>query len=168
MKYELADGAQIKGDPQIVGEAIEQIRKTEGGSFKLAAVVDAARSKESILHEEFEWDNKKAAECFRLNQAGNLVRGIRAVVEVPDRKEPVYVRAFVTTEPVKRGDHVGANYTSLKVALSDDEMRSSLISKAVDRLNEASSVLHNLECVANIGRSNDYVAMAIDELAAIK
>jgi hypothetical protein len=47
-------------------------------------------------------------------------------------------------------------------------MRSSLISKAVDRLNEASSVLHNLECVANIGRSNDYVAMAIEELAAIK
>lgn len=54
---------------------LEAIRKRNpDGLLLIEDVVKAARSKKSSLHTEFEWDDAKAAEKWREEQARNLIR----------------------------------------------------------------------------------------------
>jgi hypothetical protein len=69
-----------KADPQIIGEALDEIAAGQGiGGLDPKPVVDAARSSNHPLHPHFEWDDAKAAESFRLDQARNLISLVRVV-----------------------------------------------------------------------------------------
>ncbi len=69
--------ASKNADPQVIGDALEAIAKTNGGEIVPKAVVDAARSPKHPLHPHFEWDDKLAAEAHRLDQARSLIRIVR-------------------------------------------------------------------------------------------
>ena len=49
------------------------------------AVVDAARPSGSQLHRYFEWDDIKAAESWRHEQARHLLRSIEVQIEIRDQ-----------------------------------------------------------------------------------
>src|SRR2546423_11673033 len=84
-----------KGDIRKVGEALEQVKQK--GKLTSKAVVDAARPSSSALHKYFEWNDKIAAESFRLyQQAPKLIHSIRVVVEVEGKKEEVAAFMNVT------------------------------------------------------------------------
>lgn len=51
-----------------------QAIRDEHGSLTPALVVDVARDPEHPLHSRFEWDDSRAAEKWRLEQAGQLLR----------------------------------------------------------------------------------------------
>lgn len=85
-------------NPQVIGEALEAIRQKHGGSLEPSAVVDAARSSRHPLHRHFQWDDKKAAEAFRIEQARAIIRVVRvadAEAEDGDRRAFVAVPASV-------------------------------------------------------------------------
>jgi hypothetical protein len=54
--------------------------KRAKGSITNAYIVEAARKEDSPLHEFFEWNDGKAAESYRRQQAGELVHRIRVVI----------------------------------------------------------------------------------------
>lgn len=56
-----------------VSAELLRIHTTKGG-LRPSEVVAEARSKDSPLHGEFEWDDKKAGAEHRLNQARQLIR----------------------------------------------------------------------------------------------
>jgi hypothetical protein len=66
--------AASKANPQAIGEALEAVAAKANGELTPGDVVNAARSKKSVLHPHFEWDDALAAEAHRLDQARNLVR----------------------------------------------------------------------------------------------
>jgi hypothetical protein len=100
-----------KADPQKIGQALAKITEAAGGRLTPAAVVDAAKDRRSVLHRHFLWDDAKAGELYRLDQARELVRVIR--VEDEDR-EPT--RAFLSIR-----DDAGTSYrTAGEVAGSLD------------------------------------------------
>jgi len=81
MKYELKNGVAIikKKDVQEVGEYLKKVTDKNGGELTPELIVNESKSKKSVLHQYFEWDNVKAGEKFRKHQA-RLIIG--AVVEV--------------------------------------------------------------------------------------
>lgn len=73
---------------------IQEIR----GEITPELVVESAKNKKSVLHSYFLWDDEKAANKWRLNQASILLRHIE--IKVIKDGEPKIVRAFeLTTRP---------------------------------------------------------------------
>lgn len=67
-----------------------------GGSLTPQAVVDAARSPESPLHECFEWNDKKAAARFRIVQARRLIARLEVTVIEESR---ILIAPFAVRDP---------------------------------------------------------------------
>ena len=119
MVYKVAPGAHLKTDPNIVGRMFEELEQTEQG-LTAQTLLDANRPKNAPLHNEFEWDNRKAAEAYRLNQSRYI---IRSIVIVPEEKPQEYVRAVFTVADGK--------YERIHAILSDERKRESLLSIAL-------------------------------------
>jgi hypothetical protein len=88
---------------QIYGEELERIESINNGQLIARDIVEEARSKQSPLHEYFEWNNTDAAESFRLDQARRLLRSITVTIQVKGSKpEQVrYLHSVVSTQ----GEH---------------------------------------------------------------
>lgn len=89
-----------------------QAIRDEHGSLTPALVVDAARDPEHPLHARFEWDDTVAAEKWRLEQAGQLLR----VTFRPDPERPVDLRAFVA---IKGEDSPKSDYMPTSEAMEN-------------------------------------------------
>ena len=127
MIYQWKEGSKIKLDAQMAGEELERIRTWHNGRLTQEMVVEAARDPGAPLHPHFEWDDQKAADKWRLEQAGDMIRSIAVVISEEDDKRPV--RAFVS---VVRDDD--RSYTSTVHALSDADLRQQVLSQAFREL----------------------------------
>ena len=82
-QWKFEDGAIFyrhqSADPQVIGDAIEQITAQAGGRLKPQHVVEAARKRSHPLHQHFEWSDKIAAEAHRLDQARQIIRSVTIV-----------------------------------------------------------------------------------------
>ena len=83
-------------DPQQIGEALQRVKDSHEGDLNPKDVVEAARSSRNVLHRHFEWDDQKAAEAHRVDQARELIRVI--CVEEVDHPRPVRAFLSVTTD----------------------------------------------------------------------
>lgn len=119
-----SSGAPGGIDAQVAGEEMERIRVRNNGRLDSADVVEASRPKSAPLHSAFEWDDAKAAEAYRVDQAAHMIRHIDVVFE-SENGDKAPVRAFVS---VKRDED--RSYTSLQHALSDEELRAQVIKQA--------------------------------------
>lgn len=117
-------GAPVGISAQVAGEELERIRTVNNGRLTTASVVDAARPKDSPLHPAFEWDNRKAAEAWRREQAAHMIRHIDVVMDGP-ANDAQPIRAFVS---VMRDED--RSYTSVQHALSDEELRLQVVAAA--------------------------------------
>ena len=117
MIYKFRDGSRLKGDADAVGHKLHEIHAKRG---KLTApdVVEEARPPKSVLHQYFEWDNKNAAEQWRIEQARHLVASIVTVETDGDEVRPV--RSFVS---------LNNSYEPIEVVLSDVAMRQQAINE---------------------------------------
>ena len=129
--YRWKRSAHIGGDAQAVGEKLENLRLTHGGKLTPETVVKAARSKRSILHDSFEWDDSVAAARHRKDQARYLLRSITVVLVQEKGEKEREVRAFVVVGPEK-----AKHYTSLIVAMSNKTSREQLVAEAWQELEE--------------------------------
>lgn len=75
------------------------------GELTADLVVEEARPKQSPLHPYFEWDDRRAAEQHRLEQARLMIRRVKFVVQSPD-ETPRMTREFRTVPgPVPGDEH---------------------------------------------------------------
>jgi hypothetical protein len=123
--YRWKSGAHVpKGaSAQVVGERLESLRQEHGG-LTARVVVDDARDKSSVLHPAFEWNDKRAAEHWRLEQARHLIAAVTVVRDDTAAAEPI--RAFV----VVKDDEGDQSYESVTVALADPSKRAQVLSRA--------------------------------------
>lgn len=139
-------------DAQTAGEELDRIYK-KNGKLDPSDIVEESKNKTAPLHDCFEWDDKVAAEKYRIKQAGDLVRCIVTVMNNENGKEPVKVRAFV---------HVESNYTPIEVVSSKPEMMDLLLKAAISELNSFQKKYSNLQELSRvfgeIQRLNEYIA----------
>lgn len=95
--WQFCDGRSWPVDAMVAGDELERIREANGG-LRPEGVVAAATNPSSPLHPCFEWDDTRAGDLYRRQQAASLIRSIRVlVVNDEGTKEPA--RAFIRCIP---------------------------------------------------------------------
>ena len=112
--YKYAVDRLYKVSAEDAGKELERIR-IKYGTLKAEDVVEESKAKDSVLHSVFEWNNKEAADAWRINQAKALIRNVVVVIEKKEIK--CKVRAFVS---VAESPTSGASYVPINDALSND------------------------------------------------
>lgn len=116
-----------------VSDAIREIVETHG-HVTPQLVVEAAKPKDSPLHDKFEWNNSTAAEKFRLVQAAALIRRIKVTIEAQPQRT-INVRAFVNVDklisPTDNDDEIevvaSSVYVTVQEALTSTKYRAQLL-----------------------------------------
>lgn len=101
------------------------ISKKHKGMLRPADVVEFAKGKNTALHNQFTWDNTKAAEQWRLHEARMLIRVSVTVLSGGD--DTIY-RAFVSLKN-DRYNHRG--YRPLISVLSKRTLREALLEESL-------------------------------------
>ena len=144
--FQFREGCQLRGDAQVVGEYLEAIRAKRQALTPEIVLADA-RAKRSPLHAFFEWDDSIAAERYRLDQAGHLIRAVVVTFD-PTEPEPdrqvqlvgVAARPLAPARPVRaflaiKGDDGAADYVGTSEAMADPSMRQQVLERAHAELN---------------------------------
>lgn len=143
-----------KSHKERVREELEQLRINNGGEFVAPAVVVdyAKRNKRSALHKEFEWNNTKAAQQFRLEQARHLIRLYVNVIETENGDIPA--RMYVSLE---RDRKRSGGYRTLTSVMTNAELRAQLLQQALDELQRVRRKYQTLQELAPIFAAMDRV-----------
>lgn len=150
-KYQFRSGHSFPVAAQVAGEELEKLGINER-PVKPSEVVNAARPKAAPLHPVFEWNNKKAADLFREDQARLLIRSVVAVTVDADNEsdeddaEPRIAFVSVGT----KGPNGTPGYIAMSVAMEDDDMRGRVISDAIAQLNGWRRRFSHLQELASI------------------
>lgn len=110
-------------DAQVAGEICETIRKRCGGKLMPRDVVEEAANDKSPIHPVFEWDDEKAAEEFRLEQARSMLRSIFVKISEADELINQYVNVRFADDD--------RCYVGIQQAVQDPEMRKQLLDQAL-------------------------------------
>jgi hypothetical protein len=133
-------------NPAIVAE-LKRLTHANGGELKPEAVVDAARSLTSPLHQQFEWDDSEAAKRYRLEQARQLIRVIITYEQIGDGKLVPY-RVFVSLTPDREKE--GGGYRLATTVLSDADQRRQLLLEARDEMKRFAAKYRQLSELAQV------------------
>lgn len=139
---------------QAAGEELERIRTKNNGRLAQDDVVEEARDKKSPLHPAFEWNDKRAAQQYRLSQAGYVIRML-SVTYVEGENQTAPLRAFVN---VSRDED--RSYTSIAHAMSDDELREQVLARALKELQDWQARYSELEEFASVFSSIETLKIA--------
>ena len=139
--YEYRVKGLQKVPAQVAGEIMEQLEQSEAG-LSPASLLEASRDENAPMHNEFEWRDDVAAEQYRLNQAGCIIRNVyRISVET---QEQAQVRAFVST-----GERQQA-YVSIATALTNEQWRKNLLESAKRDMQAFSAKYRNLDELSEV------------------
>ena len=160
VKYSWNNGFPNRGaNAELIGSVIEDLGSATNGCLTPQQVVDHARDKGSALHPLFEWDDSVAAEAYRREQAGAMMRALQIHYEVePERFEVVRALQNVTRDSVRV-------YVPTIRALQDDDLRRQVIDSAFKELEgwtfryrqykELSEIIAEVERLLTRGQSDD-------------
>jgi hypothetical protein len=125
------DAKRVREMKSTVVEAELQKIVDAGTALTPKGVLESARKKSSPLHKYFEWEDSKAAEKYRLEQAYRLISMTKflVVLEGAKGKKPTFspVRKFVST-------HHGEPFRMRKDALSETEARAAIVARKLGEL----------------------------------
>lgn len=142
-KYAYKPGFSYKVSPQVVGETLDKL--AENTEVTAQSFLDISRPEDSPTHEIFEWNDAIAAEKYRLNIAGCVIRSIDVTrVEVEDattevsivetkEEDQTYKRAYVNVN--KSAGLQKAKFVPIEQAMSNADMRKQVLQNALDELN---------------------------------
>ncbi len=125
--FETVNGPFSDQDAQVIGPILLQLERDHGEVTK-GLVLTEARRKSSPLHEHFLWDDAKAAEQHRLDQAAQMIRSIKIIVEITGG-ETVKTRLLVNVS--QDGQRV---YRSVNAVIADPALCTQVIAEAQDGL----------------------------------
>lgn len=97
------------------------------GVLTCEAVVDAARAKSSPLHDCFTWDDSRAAERYRLIEAGRLIATVRIEYTPKKAAQVVYTPAFIPTGTNSEGKR---EYFPVEEVTRNDFLKSKALADA--------------------------------------
>jgi hypothetical protein len=148
---------------EAIRKRLAELERAGGGRLTPDAVVADARNPDSVLHDQFDWDDETAAERFRVEQARELITSIIVVKKVEDRNVMVvnYVR-----DPSAAGKEQG--YISIgSVRRTPEHSREVLLyelSRVKAGLVRASSIANALDVESDIDEVVDRVDVLIARL----
>lgn len=149
MVYKWNSGAHIKASAQDAGELCAALETQ--GKLTPHEVVEASRPEDAPLHDEFEWDDAKAAERYRETQASYIIRSIEVVIS--GKTEPTVTRGFVSLVT----SDGGREYHEVNKVLSITNQRDMLLIEAKRELAAFKRKYEVLEELADVFAAIDRV-----------
>lgn len=134
--------------------AFEKIRQMSG-KLTPELVVDYARPKGSVLHDDFEWRDDVAAEKYRQDQARHMIGAIRIVSE--DVPEPV--RAYVNVTVKELDEEPVRSYMPLQEVLKKPDLHSQMM---MDAFRDAQSFKQKYNTLEKLKPIMDAMDIAFD------
>ena len=125
MVYQWKTASYIKTDANIAGKQCEELEKTVG--LTPENLLNANRNEDAPLHNEFEWDDQKAAEQHRLYQARHIINCLCIKPESSQKEKVNSIRAFVKTT-------LESPYQSLNVILQSKDSYDAMLARAKKEL----------------------------------
>ncbi len=131
-----------------IQEELDAVRKMHKGILYPKDVVEAARSKTSAMHKEFEWDDTEAAQKWRIEQARKLIRIFVEVVD--DGRNHKSSRVFVA---LRSENNSGGGYRLMADVLSDEELRKQLLLDAYNDMQSFAQKYASLKELTGVFRA---------------
>lgn len=119
-------------DAAMIGPVLRSL--SEQGGVTARDVLDTARSKNSPLHSYFLWDDKVAADEFRLEQARRMMRSIRIRYVDGNGIETKEARAFQIQRTSSAYDREPRRYRTFQVLHGDTAFAAQMMDSAIDDL----------------------------------
>lgn len=138
-----------------VRSELEAIRLKNGGLLTEESVITEAKSKKHPLHDRFTWDNSAAAKLWRLEEARRLIRSVFVTIEQP-KDTSVTVRAYAS---LPRDREAGGGYRSISDIMSQEDLRSELLTTALSELDALKKRYSNLNELVPVFKAVDKVRM---------
>lgn len=130
-------------NPEVIA-ALEEIRKRNFGILRPVDVVEEARPVKSVLHRYFEWDDTKAAEKYRLDQARELIQVCVTVLASPENPDKlVAVRMYTSLPDFRKAE--GGGYLRTEDVLGNPEWREEAVRQAISEFQRWESKYKDLE-----------------------
>lgn len=146
-------GSLFPVSAQTAGEELARIHEKRG-SLTPSGIVDESRTEQAPLHPVFEWDDWKAAEEWRKQQAKQLVCCI-VVQQENEKAEQVEVRAF---------EHVQGSYHPVQVILREPDMKMELMR---DVLKMTDAYKEKLRAIIDISPAVERTIETIDGMSGV-
>lgn len=154
MVYQWAIGSRVKADPQQSGSYLETLRRKSRGVLNPPMIVaDARKNNACPFRPIFLFDDDvKAAEQYRIRQAGYVLRSLVIVTSEEGAEEVKTIRAFVSVledeEP---------QYTSIIKAMKTPDLRAYVVAEAKKEFEELRAKYYDLKEFAEVYRALDDV-----------
>lgn len=122
MTYKWKSNSRISVDAETAGTVMDNLEQQ--GKLTAKNLLDESRPTEAPLHGEFEWDDVKAAEEFRLQQARHIINCLL----IEDDSQQETVRAFFTLADS------APEYRSIRTIMADETQSEALLQVAMQEL----------------------------------
>jgi hypothetical protein len=132
--YQWQKGYRAHVPAEVAAEELERIRD-QHGKIEASTVVDLSRPDDAPLHPEFEWDDSRAAEEYRRDQARHMIRSIRVVRQADE--EPIRQYVNVRTDD-------GNHYQAAEVAVRDADVWGRVMAEAAELVAASEARLRDL------------------------
>lgn len=117
-------------DARVIGPVLDEL--AQQGALTARDVLDAARSPQSPLHSYFEWNDKVAADQFRIDQARVMLRAIK--VKFIENGVPQEARAFQIQRTPDLPRDAPRTYRTFQVLHGDSAFAAQMMDSAFDDL----------------------------------
>lgn len=129
-KYVARNGRYSKDKAQALGCEIEAMLE-EGVSITPEAMVERATPSSSSIHSLFEWEEKKAAHLYRVEQAGSYIRHLCLVTQKGE--ESFLIRAHLSVRGEREGERE-PEYRPVLEVTQTPSMRSQILMEALQEI----------------------------------
>lgn len=154
-EFKWAPGSRLsekKAPAQLVGQELDALQQANGGRLTARIVVEAARPIESPLHPILEWDDVRAAEMYREDQARHVLASIRIVQPRTDpRQAPTMIHAYVSLTEDVGGEQQRA-YVPVARMFEDADLLKQAVERAAAELRSFEDRYAEFEAIARAAR----------------
>lgn len=140
----------MKVPAEKAGKEMERIERKHG-EVTPENVLEESRAEGATLHNLFEWDDTVAAEKYRLNQAGLIIRNLTVTIETVETKPTM--RAYVNVSDDTKG-----RFISITNAMSNEDTREIVLRNALAELKEFRKKYSDLQELSEVFSAIDKIA----------
>lgn len=126
--YSYAVSGLYSVDADVMAKEFDRIRD-KYGIFNPELVVQESVSPDSVLHNEFKWDDAEAGKLYRREQAARMIRNIR--VQIIDSTVEYNVRAYVN---VRENKDESRSYIPIEKAIVNNTAYNDLLQQSKDEM----------------------------------
>ena len=145
-------GSVFKADPTLALREVQKVNNDYGGEPPDGALVEHARDVNSVLHNDFEWDDTIAAHKQRVETEKKIKRSLVYVCrrELDQPEEAKVVRVFSSVKRTDEDGYTTRFYLNTVDAMKDPVYREQIIANAQRELQQFHNKYHSLLELADV------------------